>query len=131
MKASVSGFFRDLKTETIQLRDLLAQKKKERQWKRTKRRVSYARAVCEQRLAYELLDEHRQRVMTARICDTRLAGIGVSRIDALHRAGIETAYDVHRTGEAGLCEVASIGPKLANSLLECGSNLLSKFLHGR
>ena len=118
LSSVVTGFFRDLKAEITQLPHALARWKKERHWKRTKRRVSWAKTVCERRLENQLFDEHLQRVMTARLCDVRLAGIGQSRIDALHRAGIHTAYDVHRNGPEGLCQVPSIGTKLASSLLE-------------
>jgi len=56
--------------------------------------------------------------MTARICDVRFAGIGQTRIEALHRAGVQTAYDVYRNGTEGLCQITSIGPKIAGTLLE-------------
>ncbi|MEP6820874.1 MAG: J domain-containing protein [Chthoniobacterales bacterium] len=95
-----------------------ARKKRERRWKQKKERVRQGHEYCVRLLHAQLYDEHLQRIMTARICDVRLAGIGGSRIDALERAGVRTAYDVYHRGEQGLCQVVSIGPKLANALLE-------------
>jgi len=114
----VGDFVNGLKTEITQLPRELARRRKERHWKGTKRRVSWAKSVCEQRLADQLLDEHLQRVMTARICDVRFAGIGETRIEALHRAGVQTAYDVYHKGAEGLCQITSIGPKIAGTLVE-------------
>ena len=73
-----------------------ARKKRERRWKRKKAHVRKVHELCVRQLHRQLWEEHLQQVMTARICDARIAGIGASRIDALHRAGIKTAYDVHR-----------------------------------
>ena len=114
----VGDFVKGLKAEIKQLPRELARRRKERHWKRTKRRVCWAKGLCEQRLADQLLDEHLQRVMTARICDVRFAGIGATRIEALHRAGVETAYDVYQRGSGGLCQITSIGPKIAETLVE-------------
>ena len=114
----VGDFVKGLRSEIAQLPRDLARRRKERHWKRTKRRVSWAKSVCEQRLADQLLDEHLQRVMTARICDVRFAGIGETRMEALHRAGVQTAYDVYHKGTEGLCQITSIGPKIAGTLLE-------------
>jgi DnaJ domain len=114
----VGDYLNGLKSEIKQLRRELARRRKERHWKRTKRRVSWAKSVCEQWLAGQLYDEHLQRTMTTRICDVRFAGIGPTRIEALHRAGVQMAYDVYHKGIEGLCEITSIGPKIAGTLLE-------------
>jgi len=95
-----------------------ARRKKERRWKQKKKQVRAAHAMCVRQLYWQLWDEHLQRVMTARIYDVRIAGIGELRINALHSAGLTSAYDVHRAGVASLCEVSSIGDKLANALVD-------------
>lgn len=125
----VRGFFGSLKAEITELPRELARRKKERRWKRTKRRVEWAKTVCQHQLQNELVDEHLQVVMTARVCEARLAGIGESRIDALHRAGIFTAYDVYHRGDEGLCQVLSIGPKLAASLVEWSRSHIPKSIN--
>jgi len=114
----VGDFVNGLKTEIKQLPREFARRRKERHWKRTKRRVCWAKSVCEHRLADQLLDEHLQRVMMARIRDVRFAGIGETRIEAVHRAGVQTAYDVYHKGTEGLCQITSRGPKIAGTLLE-------------
>lgn len=94
------------------------QKRKEKRWRRTKETVRAAQAYCKSKLANQLWDEHLKTVMTARISDTRLPGIGEARIHWLHRAGIKTAYDVYDKGVEGMNDVYSIGPTLAESLVE-------------
>ncbi len=93
-------------------------KRKEERWKRTKERVRAAQAYCKNELANQLWDEHLKTVMTARISDAGLPGIGESRIHWLHRAGIKTAYDVYSRGVEGMKDVYSIGPTLAEFLVE-------------
>src|SRR4051812_14442171 len=48
----------------------------------------------------------------------RTSRVGKSRLHWLHREGIKTAYDIHKAGSARLDEIYSIGPTLAESLVE-------------
>jgi hypothetical protein len=117
IKSEVSHFVSGVKSKVTQRRDELAHKRRVKQWGRKRARVRDSRAYCESQLDNQLLDEHLQQVMTARVRNARLPGIGSSQIESIENHGIHTAYDVYRNGEVGLCQVFSIGPKRAGTLV--------------